>query len=141
MPFRFWVPVLQQDNYEKTAYMPPERAEDMAQLNLGVHFLRLGAWDDHSVRSGLDWRVYWYFYVHYFMRKYPTNHTSFFKPATRVHVHPLDLRFVTMQQQDLTKHSAIPLLRAILVYGTTSERLHCLGFEILAMAVAKSEQR
>lgn len=28
--------------------MPPERAEDMAQLNLGVEFLRLGAWDDYS---------------------------------------------------------------------------------------------
>ncbi len=28
--------------------MPPERAEDMAQLNLGVEFLRLGAWDDFS---------------------------------------------------------------------------------------------
>lgn len=28
--------------------MSPERAEDMAQLNLGVEFLRLGAWDDFS---------------------------------------------------------------------------------------------
>lgn len=35
--------------------MSPERAEDMAQLNLGVEFLRLGAWDDFSsVRPSLE---------------------------------------------------------------------------------------
>lgn len=28
--------------------MSPERAEDMAQLNLGVEFRRLGAWDNFS---------------------------------------------------------------------------------------------
>lgn len=39
---------LQVDNYETSVFMPPERAEDMAQLNLGVHFLRLGAWDELS---------------------------------------------------------------------------------------------
>lgn len=34
--------------------MPPERAEDMAQLNLGVHFLRLGAWDELSSVSKMS---------------------------------------------------------------------------------------
>lgn len=38
----------QQDNYEKMVFIPPERAEDMAQPHLGVKFLRLGAWDERS---------------------------------------------------------------------------------------------
>ena len=38
----------QVDNYETSVFMPPERAEDMSRLNLGVHFLRLGAWDEIS---------------------------------------------------------------------------------------------
>lgn len=37
-----------QESYESKVFMPPERAEDLAQLNLGVEFLRLGAWDDFS---------------------------------------------------------------------------------------------
>lgn len=41
----------QDDGYEQAIFMPPERAENMAQLNLGVQFLRLGVWDDSlSVR-------------------------------------------------------------------------------------------
>lgn len=40
--------IMQANGYEKTVFMPAEREEDMAQLHLGVHFLRLGAWDDRS---------------------------------------------------------------------------------------------
>lgn len=39
---------VQDNNYEKTVFIPAEKAEDMAQLQLGVYFLRLGAWDDRS---------------------------------------------------------------------------------------------
>eukprot|EP00752_Nemacystus_decipiens_P009403 g8406.t1 len=42
---------MEQEAYESKVFMPPERAEDMAQLNLGVEFLRLGAWDDFSSRE------------------------------------------------------------------------------------------
>lgn len=38
----------QEDNFEETVFMPPGRSEDMAQLNLGVQFLRFGAWDEFS---------------------------------------------------------------------------------------------
>ncbi|CAM9317093.1 unnamed protein product [Ectocarpus sp. 12 AP-2014] len=41
----------QEASYENKAFMPRERAEDMAQLNLAMEFLRLGAWDDFSSRE------------------------------------------------------------------------------------------
>lgn len=43
----------QDDGYEQAIFMPAERSEDMAQLNLGVQFLRLGVWDDASSVSPL----------------------------------------------------------------------------------------
>eukprot|EP00903_Cladosiphon_okamuranus_P011055 g10437.t1 len=41
----------EQESYESKVFMSPERDEDMAQLNFGVEFLRLGAWDDFSSRE------------------------------------------------------------------------------------------
>lgn len=46
----------QDDGYEQAIFIPSERSEDMAQLNLGVQFLRLGTWDDaSSVRYLRSW--------------------------------------------------------------------------------------
>lgn len=66
---------MQESNYEIVVFMPPERAEDMAQINLGVHILRLGNWDDDS-----SVRTVWNFHI--FKR-----HSSLWSSTSRLGQH------------------------------------------------------
>lgn len=62
-------------NYETSVFMPPERAEDMAQANLAIGFRRLGPWGDSlSVRKRHFWHPFPWKETHYLPFTWPNLH-------------------------------------------------------------------